>query len=317
MRSTFSQESDFRQERDFGQKISATFDFLAGHWRPLGRVLLYLVLPAALLQSILSVLVQLQLQDVVRGAVPGRPPSLGGVLGTQRAVWENLLGSPTYWLSAMVGISFFTLLMLSIYSYIMVLLARRAPGPEVTVAEVWAEVKRGFVGTFFSMWGVFLLIGVASFFLVLPGLYLSVALSIFFVVKQAEGTGFGATLSRCLRLTKGKWWSTFGLILIMALLLYMFLIGIGVIGALLASGFGGMAARGVDPSSLAIATTSLTTVLMALIYPLLLLALAFQYFNLVERTDGVGLRRLVDTLGQPATPAVSNAAYRPEEEGEY
>ena len=48
----FAQESDFRQLRDFGQKFSASFEFIGAHWRGLGQAMLYLVLPAAILQGI-------------------------------------------------------------------------------------------------------------------------------------------------------------------------------------------------------------------------------------------------------------------------
>ena len=66
-----------------------------------------------------------------------------------------------------------------------------------------------------------------------------------------------------------------------------------------------------------IVVTCLSSAFKLLLYPPLLLILAFQYFNLVERHDGVGLRRLVDSLGQTAPPQVHNATYQPDDEGEY
>ena len=66
----------------------------------------------------------------------------------------------------------------------------------------------------------------------------------------------------------------------------------------------------------AVITTAIASLFNLLIYPPLLVALAFQYFNLVERHDGVGLRNMVNQLGQ-APPAVHNGTYRPDDEGEY
>lgn len=316
MHARFAQESDFRQERDFGQKISATFEFIGAHWRPLGRVLLYLVVPAALLQNILSVLTQMQLKSSMQAALrPG--PSLDGALLAQRALWGSVAGSPTYWLNIVTGTALVTLLILSIYGYVLVLLGRQAPGPPVTVAEVWAVVRRGFIGTFFSVWGVSLLI-ILGFFLFIPGVYLGVVLSLFFIVKLAEGTGFGATLNRCVRLTRGKWWSTFGLLVIMVLLLYVVLIGLGLGATLLSGGLGAVVHASQTSSPVfTVLLTSFNSLLVLLLYPPLLLVLAFQYFNLVERHEGVGLRRLVNSLGQAPAPQATNAAYRPDEEGEY
>ena len=319
MRLPFTQESDFRRERDFGQKISATIEFIGAHWRPLGRVLLYLVLPAALLQNILAVVVQRQLSGALTGAMQNQKPGMGGVLGTQKAMWGSLTSSPLYWLNAVLGTALVVMLVLSIYGYVVTLLNRQTPdGPEVTVPEVWAVVKREFFSTFFSTWGLALIMVLGFAFLFFPGMYLSVALSLFYIVRMAEGTGFGDTLSRCLGLTRGKWWSTFGLIFVMIMMLYVVLLGVGIVMAMLSGGLTGMVHAATDQSPLyTIVLTSLNSLFMLLLYPPMLLVLAFQYFNLVERKDGVGLHQLVNTLGQTAAPQASNSAYRPDEEGEY
>ena len=319
MRLNFTHESDFRQERDFGQKISATFEFIGAHWRPLGRILLYLVVPATLVQHILSAMLQVQMQGSLLAAMQG-PHAAGanGALGIQRAMWGTLFNSPEYWISSVVGTAVYTMLILSVYGYVILLARRREPGPEVTVAEVWNVVRSEFLGTFFSTWGVFLLVGVAFFLLFVPGLYLSVALSLFFIVKLSEGGGFGATISRCLRLTRGKWWSTFGLLFIMVMIVYVVLAGVGLVAALASGGFTALMRNTQERSALfTVALTSVSGVLMLLLYPPLLLVLAFQYFNLVERKDAVGLRHLVNSLGQTPAPQVHNAAYQPNEEGEY
>ena len=318
MQTPFTQEADFRQERDFGQKISAVFDFLRAHWRPLGRVLLYLVLPAALVQNILSVLVQRQMTGAMQAALQNQGAGLGGVVQAQRTMFSNVMSSPVYWVNSVLGTAFFALLILSVYGYVLALARRRAPGPEVTVAEVWATVKREFIGTYFSVWGVFLLIGAGMFVLLIPGIYLSVALSLFFIVKLTEGTGFFDTLGRCLRLTRGKWWSTFGLILVMILLLYVVLMGVGIAATLLSGGLKTLVNSSQEPSSLyPVVVASLGSAMLLLLYPPLLLVLAFQYFNLVERKDGVGLHQLVSSLGQTAAPQARNASYQADEEGEY
>ena len=239
-------------------------------------------------------------------------------LTMQANMWQAIFTSPAYWLGSFVGSVSFTLLLLSVYGYVVLLAQRRTPGPPPTVAEVWAVVKSRFLGTFFSLWGVGLLIGAGFFFLFVPGFYLSIALSLFFIVKLSEGTGFGATLSRCLRLTRGKWWSTFGLIFVAVMLLYVVIIGVGAVTVLVSGGFSATLSAIKDKSPLvSLIFTSLGSFSTLLLYPPLLLALAFQYFNLVERREGTGLRLLVESLGQTAAPQVGSASYRPEDEGEH
>ncbi|TPG67464.1 hypothetical protein [Hymenobacter nivis] len=313
MANTYSQESDFRQERDFGQKISATFEFIGVHFRPLGRVLLYIALPAALVRAVLAGLLQSRLLTTVQTA---SNTAGGSVWRRQNALYSSMFSSPTYYLNMVVSQVFITLIILSVYGYLLhCLTAPAGPRREITVADVWAVVKREFVGTFFSLWGLgfIVVLGFVVFFL--PGMYLSVALGLFFVVRLVEGTDFGATVSRCLFLTRGKWWSTFGVLFIMVLLLYVLLAAAGSVATLLAGGLTAVV-QSVRSPLFVITVTAITTLLTLLAYPPILLVLAFQYFNLVERKESRGLHALVNQLGQAPAAAVPHA-YRPDEEGEY
>lgn len=315
MANAYSQESDFRQERDFGQKISATFEFIGVHFRPLGRVLLYIALPAALVQGVLSGLLQTQLVARMQTAT-GAGAGAGGVWQRQGALYGTMFTSPTYYLNTVVSQVFTTLLILSVYGYLLHCLAGPAgSGRPATVADVWAVVKREFLGTFFSLWGLGVLVGLGLVVFFLPGLYLMVALSLFFVVRLVEGTGFGATVSRCLFLTRGKWWSTFGVLFIMVLLLYVLLAAAGSVAALLAGGLTSMV-QSVKSPLFSVTVAAITTLFTLLVYPPILLVLAFQYFNLVERKESRGLHALVDQLGQAPVTAAPHT-YRADDEGEY
>ncbi|MGI4872346.1 MAG: hypothetical protein ACRYFX_14360 [Janthinobacterium lividum] len=312
---TFTQESDFRQERDFGQKISATFEFLGAHWRPLGRVLLYLVLPIALLQGVIGALLQSELlSSVMRypGAVyPGR-------LGMYSSMYGQMLSSPYYYINLIVSFAFNSVLILTIYGYLLHCLYPPVPGAPVLPSQVWGVVRSRFVGTFFSLIGLAIVLGLSSFLFVIPGIYLAVALSLFFIVRMVENTSFGTTFSRCLSLTKGKWWSTAGLIFIIILILYLLIAGFTIFWSLLLSTTRGLLpAMGDNFLFLRVLVAAVTPLATLLVYLPMLVALAFQYFNLVERKEGVGMHHLVDQLGQAAPAGPANDAYRPVEEGEY
>ena len=313
---SFTQEADFRKEREFGQKISATFEFIQAHWRPLGRVLLYTVLPAALLQGVLSSTLQVTLWNKVLT----NPSGNEGARGLQQmALMSEKMGSPVFWLSTLVSVAFFALVMLSVYGYLLLCL-RREPGAaaDIRPADVWTVIRREFVGTCFAIVGLYLLTLLATLLFVLPGIYLGVVLSLFFIVRLVEGTGFRATLSRCRYLMQGKWWSTFGLIMVMSLLLYALLLVPGLLAGVLGGGLAVLAQDGLFKSQIFLVVFSaLGTLLTLFFYPPLLLVLAFQYFNLVERRDGTGLRSLIGQLGQPAPAAPRNASLRADEEGEY
>ncbi|AMJ66722.1 hypothetical protein [Hymenobacter sp. PAMC 26628] len=313
MANTYSQESDFRQERDFGQKISATFEFIGVHFRPLGRVLLYIALPAALVRAVLAGLLQTRFLTTLQTASGAAG---GGAWQQQQALYGTMFTTPTYYLNTLTSQVFTTLIVLSVYGYLLHCLAGAAgPGRTISVADVWAVVKREFLSTFLSLWGLGFVLVLGFVVFVLPGFYLMVALSLFFVVRLVEGTGFRDTISRCLFLTRGKWWSTFGVLFIMVLLLYVLLGAAGSVAALLAGGLTSMV-HAVKSPLFAVTVTSITTLFTLLVYPPILLVLAFQYFNLVERKESRSLHALVDQLGQ-APVAAGPHAYRPDDDGEY
>ena len=328
MTTLFTQEADFRKEREFGQKISAAFDFIRVHWRPLGRVLLYTVLPAALLNGLLNSALQLTVLRQLTAPTTNRLERAQ----SQLANLSEMTNSPLYWLNLLLSIAFISLLVLSVYGYVLGCLRGAAarlssssdatdslpPAGGVGVAEVWAVIRREFVSTYFSIFGIYFLIGVGFVFLVLPGIYLSIMLSLFFIVKLVEGTGFRDTVSRCRQLIRGKWWSTFGLILVMGLLVWGLFILVGIVTTLLGGGAAllGRGGAALQSPVFVIVVNTLSTGVALLFYPPLLLVLAFQYFNLVERQEGVGLRGLVSQLGQ-AAPTARNASYQASEEGEY
>ncbi len=319
----YTHESDFRQERNFGQKISATFEFLGVHWRPLGRVLLYLVAPLALLQGILTAVIQSRMFGVLLHGAPSSPgykPS--DPLAAQRAIFGSTFQNPLYYLSIVTLMVFASVFVLAVYGYLVLCLrpAGAAPTP-ITPGEVWAVVKRHLLVTFFSFWGLGIIVALGFFFFVLPGYYLAVALSLFFIVRVVEHTNFFDTVGRCLSLTKGKWWSTFGLIFIMTLLIYVLMFALSMIFGLLRVAIPSAFLPTVEPGQIStifvVALTVFFTIVTFLIYPPILLALAFQYFNLVERSEGVGLSYLVSQLGQAPAAGPGGTTYRPHEEGEY
>jgi len=68
---------------------------------------------------------------------------------------------------------------------------------------------------------------------------------------------------------------------------------------------------------LVVISTVFASVGRMVLYMPVFVALLFQYFNLVERKEGVGLRSLVASLGTAPAPVPYNQAYRPNDDGGY
>ena len=156
--------------------------------------------------------------------------------------------------------------------------------------------------------------------LLIPGFWLSVPASLFFFVKLRENLGFSAALSRAVALTKGHWWETFGLLLMISIIQSVLpgmvqIVGLGLVGAITALvGVGSL-----DVPMMTYVWLAVSNTFSLMMYSLVLLASTFQYFHLVEVKEGRGVYALLDQLGKPATAvnAPAEHRYRADEEGEY
>jgi len=304
MQNTFTHELDYRQERDFGQKISAVFSFVQAQGRPLSRVLLYLVLPVALLSGLLMGVAQMGIFSTL-GQTVTRPGGPFGLAGTGFSFLTGIGGLLLTYL----------LLTATLYEYVRLRMALPAE-EEVTPALVWAQVRSSVWWLLLSSVVLMVLAALGFVFLFFPGVYLVVALSPFFAVMIMERNGFSKNFSRCFELVSGYWWATFGLLFVMQLI-QGFVGFIFQIPTYLLMGLKLAHIPVPGEDLLVVATQTLGAIGQSLMYALTMLAVLFQYFNLVEIKDGVGMRHLVNSIGEQPTTAVSSTAYRPDEEGEY
>lgn len=327
---TYTHEADFRRERDFGNKISATFEFIGAQFRPLLKCLAYFVLPGALLGGMGLGLAM----DGVLGLMPkagmpaGQPMEIAQGYGNNPFTGVSMVGLGLGALGFLVA---FLLLSSTVYAFIRVRIAT-PPNEVVQPAQVWRFMwprlgrvllawllLAGLTTAGFGIVGTTLaLIGPGFVFLLFfPLMWVAVCLTLYFPALWLEDGGVAYALQRSFYLIKGKWWSSLGLYIVMTFitgaLQYIFIIPM----------YGLMAARtllhvpGADSSILTIAAMSLYALGWIFTAVLPLVAMVFQYFNLVERREGLGLRLLVNSLGQQPALQAGNLAYRPDEEGEY
>ncbi|NVO29845.1 hypothetical protein [Hymenobacter lapidiphilus] len=339
----FNRPTDFLRRRDFSQKMEATFDFIRAHATPLVRVLVVLVLPLALLTGIGTSL----LQGQMLGTISTLKAQAGGSSADNTmssTMMTGIFTSPTLWLTMLAGILLFALLHLVVLGYV-VLQAERTTDEPVTAGEVWQLVKARFLGMVGTLVGLVALFMVGSFaiggVLMATGSLLSSApwiifplilllyvamfyaiapLSLYFMVWLREGRGFFGSLTRSFRLAWGKWWSTFGLIMVITLIMYLILMLSMVVLSAFGLPFAGLMSGELETGStrvLLIVYSALQSLITLIYYPFILVAISFQYFNLVERLDGTGTRLMVEAIGEPVLATAVPQALRPDDEGEY
>lgn len=260
------------KQRDFGEKINATFQYIVQQFRSLGLALLYIAGPVVLVAGIASGLGE----SSVRGNVFG--------LATRASVISFLAYMLSFWLVPLV-------------TYCHVKVYGQTEGGPVPVGAVWREVRRAFGRAVIAivLYGILYVIGTAFF--IIPGIYFSVALSLVLSVVVFEGAGASDAISRCLFLIQNNWWATFGLLVIMGFV-YLSLLSLIIVPIVLWDIIKSVFhLPGLPP--LALSFLGAFTVLALLLFlVVIVLAVGFQYYNLVEKREHVGLIARIDSIGE-------------------
>jgi len=310
MKNDYLTEADFRQPRDFGAKINATFGFLSAHFQPLGRCVAYFVLPIALVSGIALGLMQVTMQG--RLAEFGRQAKTSDTPDFSNLFAGGFAGS--FVLGLLGTVLAYLVVTITTVGYVRARLDLPAT-EEVQPRQVWSYIRRDLGRMILYLIPLGMLSVVAALLFVVPAIWLSIPVALFNIVLVLEETGFSATLNRCISLVKENWWATLGLILVMSIIR-------GIIGLVFQIPqfvvIGAKAAHlpGLGSDAAVLTTQCFTAIGQILLYVPGILALVFQYFNLVEQKEGLGLRGLVGQLGQAPRPA-ANQTFRPDEEGEY
>jgi hypothetical protein len=310
---------EFAKTRDFSNKMNATFEFVKQNFKSLGRAMLYIVGPPALIASLL---IGSLMGDYFR-AIFGL--ANGGPNGVFEAFTSELIIKIILTIVVATVTSVITMATMNNY----VILYREKQSNQIEVEEVWARVQQTFWMYFWSMIGFIALAIVVYLILILPIvalaavapvliffgflafviiiMYLLVANSLVFIVRGFEPRGFFESFSRSMFLTRGKWWSTFGLF-------FVFYLIVSVIGSMffmpwymtkIVSTLHQVSEGGrVDTSTdwFGIISMALNYLVSYMLGVLPQIALIFQYFNLVERKESKGLMEKMQGLGSGDQP---------------
>jgi hypothetical protein len=287
------------KERDFGLKINAVFDFLGQNFKPLMLSLLYIAGPMAIVAGIFSGVYQSNMLSVN----PLEPDPSNPFQAFER------MFTLSYWLLIGVSIISGVFASLTVYSYVLVY-EQRGNKPTITPNEVWSIVKSNLLRCMGATFIIMVLLIISFFFVFIPCLYLAVVFSLVYMVMLKENLGFSAAVKRSFYLIQDKWWSTFGLILIVALIQgvigYIFQVPMMVFVFMKA-----LKVADIGSSVLISIAGVIGTVGQVLTSCLVNLAVVFQYYNLVERRDGTGMLDAIEALGTKETARIER---REEEE---
>lgn len=149
--------------------------------------------------------------------------------------------------------------------------------PRRLLADAW-DALRGLPRSLGLIFGAVLLVLIGLLLLVVPGIYLGVALWPSLTVLTAEGGGVRAAVDRSLQIVRRNWWHT-ATILGVASSALLALYVVGVLAALALTQLG----SGLDRSSATLALTIVSALLAGVFQPMLTALGVAQYADLARR----------------------------------
>lgn len=277
-----------QEERDFGSKINATFMFIKQEFKPLLTSLAYTVLPFSLLTGVVYGLFNadlyggmgLQLQEGI-----SRTPT---ILDQYKAMFTG---------TGIVLMCLYIVSYLFLFSVVLSYMKLYHSGKtEISPSDVWNESVRHIPRLVVLYIVTAFIVIAATFLLFIPGIYVGVILSLSASILIFEDGSLQYTISESFSIARGKWWSTFGLLLVLGLLTGVMSLAFSL-------------PITIYNSSLILAPENSNRILssaLGVIYAtgthllnvIIVVGTAFQYFNLNERKYATKLIHDIDSIGQ-------------------
>ena len=289
---------EFKKERDLGAIITDTFTFIRENWKDYFLTVFKIIGPVLLIGAALLVFAMVSYSGAIKGII-----SLDQSAPDPSEVFGNMFG--------MFGWLF---LMLLVFAIVYTLLA------EVSLYYIKSYIENNGVAnfndvkenTFKNIWkfiglGILaiLMMAVSYVLCVLPVFYISVVLSLAMPIMVFESKSIGDTISHCFILIKNEWWNTFGVVLVIGILVSMlgFVFSIpSLIYQLISMG---VSITDEDPTAILGILEDPIYLILNLIayfgrfifYSVTLVSSAFIYFDLNEQKNFTGTFEKIESLG--------------------
>lgn len=280
-----TEQIDFRQTRDFSQVLTETFNFVRQNIKILGTHLV-------IVMGFPAVLVGFLTEYWTPNATDFQTSGFDFL-----DYYAALL--PLYLITMLLSIFYSCL----IYAYTMLYIERGFDQFETRDVFNYASryLLKATIASLLSF--VFLMVAVVMF--ILPFFYILVPLSFLYIVIFNEDKGIFESISRCFEVVSGNWWNTFGLIILLGVIVYMLTIAVSVPQILMGVFIEFNAAKNEDIEMYKLISAFLgvfTNLAGYLIFLIFHFGIIFQYFSLVEQKEVPGLLRRIDSIAQSEEP---------------
>lgn len=280
--------------RDFSAKMGVMIDYIRAHFGSLMKIVVLMAVPLALLFGVLIREIFGNMSSIVD------QPDMSDA---EAMSFVTSLGI-NYFIFLVLSLVVYGLLFATVYNYMKM---KDQNGETPLLQDVYNLSFKRLPGLIALLLLITLIVIAGTLVFVLPGIYLAVVLTLAIPIYVFEEESIGSSLSRSFKLIAGKWWSTFGLIIVSSIMasVISYLFTIPAYGLMFTNLFSEVSQ---DPSAMPDAYFSMfsnwyMTAGMALsfagayiTYVIPVIAIAFQYFNLTERSEGRGIKKEVENF---------------------
>lgn len=315
---------NFKKERSFSDKLNATFAFLSQNFKSMGKNLLLIAGPFALLAGIFYGVYQTYTLGFSFGASGPNP-------------WAN---------TGSMVVMVISIIMMIIFSFIATTLVVAivmkhikfyvAEGHSyMNTSQLWSTIWGDFfsvLGTTFYIMVLFvfslLLLGIPVLLLSLDGpnpvvigilmffgffglMFFWPILLLLYPIRSMEKVNVFSATRRLFKLASGKWLSTVGLVIVVTIIQSIMSIAFAVPMYIIMFMNAMHGLEGEIPAEPAFGINGILLTLASgismlgsfALYSILFIALTFQYFNLLEKKEAKGLLERMEGFGKPVTEA--------------
>lgn len=283
---------EFKKERDLGAIITDTFKFIRENWKEYFLTVLKIVGPVLMIALAVLVFYMFTMSDLFTNMVDFQNNS-GSFLGTLFSWIFGLI---------FVYILLYTLLSMASLYFIKSYIANngKANFSEIKsniLKNIWKFIGLGFLITLVTIVGMV--------FCYIPGIYLGTVLSLATSIMVFEDKSVGDTFSHAFTLIKGEWWNTFGVLIVVWMLLVILGQAFSIPALIYQMIKMGTMVGSEDPTAvfsifkdpIYLALNILSYVFQFILYSIPLISTVFIYYDLNEQKNQTGTFEKIDSLG--------------------
>lgn len=282
------QKIQIRKIRDLGENISDTFQLLRQQWKPMARAFLIIAGIFLLAVAITGGLYQ---RDNFSSFLNAGSGNSSDPFAAFRTIF-----SPAYFLMILFGLLAIVAMNVVVASYLKLY---ESGIVDATVQQVWDIFKKYFLKCVLYYIPIFLLLIVGLVLCIIPGIYFSIVLMPFIYIVVTEDLSFKGAFDRCFQIIKQQFWPSFGIYIIMYIIVAFAATMIGFVVAGLAGLLSYFTTKEIA-SSVGIAT-SILNIFSYMFYLVFFISAGLQYYSLAERTDGTGIAKRIESIGADGT----------------